>query len=203
MKKTVVLLFSILMLASVAHAVNTPINYNDQDQGQIQGQHQGQEQGQSLENDQYLKSDSDSKAYSDSDSKAYSDSDSKAKSIAGSASVQKGNDTNVTNSTEVHTFAPAPTAASTGTDNINASSPLFNAGVSSTKKYIILKEQYNLIQMMAKDGYLSAEDAKAESIAILDQFKAETRRKKVLGFVPYTRNVCDNALVSALPLVCE
>lgn len=121
---------------------------------------------------------------------------------ANNSGVNPTNTTEVTTKTEVHTFNPAMTPAAQGTDNMNASTPLGNIGLSSTKKYIVIKELLATIGEMKNAGYITDEEAKSEAREALANLKAETRRKRVL-FLPMTERICDNSITNLIPLICE
>lgn len=121
---------------------------------------------------------------------------------ANNSGVNPTNTTEVTTKTEVHTFNPAMTPAAQGTDNMNASTPLGNIGLSSTKKYIVIKELLATIGEMKAAGYITEEEAKSEARQALANLKAETRRKRVL-FLPMTERICDNSITNLIPLICE
>lgn len=146
-----------------------------QSQGQIgineQGQGQGQDQGQGQLQGQ----------------------------MQGQSALQ-GNDQQIISNdeTNVNTFVPPLTPALTGTDNMNASSPLFNAGISTTKKYKMLNEEYILIQNMKRDGYLDKDEAEIEARRILIEYKKETKSKRILGLA--FEGVCRNSLIGFLPV---
>jgi len=129
------------------------IGINEQDQGQAQGQGQGQA------------------------------------AIAAQAQGQvvgQGNDQNTKiggDNTEVNTFVPPMTPAVLGTTSFNASSPLGNVGVSMTARYIMIIEQFNLIQKMRETGSLTQDDADLREKLLLMQYEKETESKRILGLM--------------------
>lgn len=173
MRKEMVLLALMLLGTSYAFAapidVNTNVN-NNQANAQ-QGQLQGQLQGQVQGQVQNQAQDA----------------------------SNNGNNTASNNTVNEKSVAYAPLSTQTGSDGVNASSPMFNAGINSTKKYVILNAEYDFLVKAVADGFYTKEEVKPEVEKILATYKKEARRKKLLG-LPFTANVCDNSLVNALPV---
>lgn len=146
-----------------------------------------------LNDDHSVNSESKSKAYSSSRSSAYQKQ--AQGQIQGQAQGQIGEVT-VTGDTEAkhvmgESFAlVAPnTIAAQGQQASSVYSIFGGVNLAQTAEYQICKEKIDVATLMVKNGYLTAEEGKAEALKAYQELLDNTQAKRILWIGPKTRGI--------------